>query len=149
MTRMRQLSAVSVASLALFALLALASTVVFAQPIASAMPDNAVAKNYGGGWECAPGYRERSGACTAVNVPANAYPINASYGRGWECDRGYKAVGDTCSEITVPTNAYLNSFGDEWQCNRGFKEVGRACVAIDRAEEWVPCRRLLWIGLGM
>ena len=130
MSRRQRLSAVSVGALVLFALLAIAPGVGFTQHVAVAMPENAVAKNYGSGWECAPGYRKGSGVCTAVEVPAHAFPTNTSYGRGWECDRGYRKAGNACAAITVPPNSYLNSFGDGWECNRGFQQVEDACVAI-------------------
>ena len=38
------------------------------------IPDNAHRKSYGHGWECNDGFRETSGACVAVQVPANARP---------------------------------------------------------------------------
>ena len=39
----------------------------------SAMPDNARASDFGGGWDCVWGYRQIADHCDAVKVPTNAY----------------------------------------------------------------------------
>ena len=131
MSRMRGLRAIFLHSLILFAPLAAAPSAVLAQSDSVGIPEHARAKSYGNGWECDRGYREVDGACTAVSVPANAYPTNVAYGRGWECDRGYQEVAEACAPIEVPLNAYLKPSGDRWKCDRGFREVAEACVAVD------------------
>ncbi len=103
MSRMRRPRAISIYSLILWALLAAAPGVVFAQAVSVGMPENAHARSYGTGWECDPGYREAKGACAAVKVPANAYSTSWSYGRGWVCDHGYREVDGTCGAVNVPS----------------------------------------------
>jgi hypothetical protein len=112
------------------ALLTIIPSLAFAQGTPGEMPKNAHANSYGSGWECDRGYREISGACTAVKVPANAYATNRSYGRGWECDHGYREVNERCVAVKVPQNGYLDASGDRWKCNRGYREVDETCVAV-------------------
>lgn len=121
-------------ALLLSALLVAGPDIAFAQGPSGAIPENARAKSYGGGWECNRGYRETKGACAAVKVPANAYATDTSYGRGWDCDWGYKEItrrAGRCVAVKPPTNAYVHASGDRWECNRGYRKAGESCVAVD------------------
>ena len=80
------------------------------------VPANAHPKSYGKGWECNQGYRETREGCTAVDVPANAFPTLAAYGKGWECKYGFRALEEGCVRIEIPANAYLDGRGDRWRC---------------------------------
>lgn len=71
MSRMRRPRAISIYSLILWALLAAAPGVVFAQVASIGIPENAHVKSYGSGWECDRGYRAVDEACMSVKVPAN------------------------------------------------------------------------------
>ena len=104
--------------------------VVAAESVSAAIPDNARAKNYGSGWECNEGYREKDGLCAVIEVPANAYPTKSSNGKGWKCSWGHREEDNACIAIEVPANAYLDGSGDIWTCDRGFRKVADACVAI-------------------
>lgn len=94
------------------------------------VPDNAHAKNYGSGWECDKGFREKNRGCIAIKVPDNAFPTNSNYGQGWECSWGFRQVGTRCAAFKVPQNAFLNSFGDKWKCDRGYRARGDRCEQI-------------------
>ena len=77
----------------LIALLALVSWPALAaarDDPAKAVPPNAHAKRYGGGWQCDRGYRKVGLSCAVVQVPAHAYWTKADYSRGWKCARGYR-----------------------------------------------------------
>jgi hypothetical protein len=96
---------------------------------ADALPDNAIAGRYEGGWECMAGFQRTVDRCARVVVPANAY-LDAS-GDRWRCDRGYVRTNSKCTVVKVPQNAYLdNSFGSGWRCDRGYREARDQCVAI-------------------
>src|ERR1700758_727898 len=76
---------------------------------ANAMPDNARASAFGGGWECVWGYHQVAQHCEAVRVPADGYL--ESSGKRWECNRGFAKVEKQCVKIKLPSNAYLS---DSW-----------------------------------
>ena len=102
-----------------------------AQDDGGAIPANAVAKSYGGGWRCRPGYRESAGACDAIEIPENAYAEKGAYGSGWKCRHGFRESDGSCIAVTVPANAYLDPVsGDRWKCDRGFRALEDACVAV-------------------
>ena len=42
------------------------------------MPENAEARNYGGGWNCALGYRVAGAVCVVIDIPENAYATGRS-----------------------------------------------------------------------
>jgi hypothetical protein len=63
---------------------------VLAQDGTGPMPENAEARSYGGGWNCALGYRVNGEECVAIDIPENAYATGRSYGSGWACRRGYE-----------------------------------------------------------
>jgi len=92
----------------------LVAPAAFAESSSAMFPENAHAKSYGTGWECNPGYRQVENSCAALEVPANAFPTNASYGAGWECKRGYQEISGTCTMINVPAHGHLNVYGDGW-----------------------------------
>jgi hypothetical protein len=71
---------------------------VLAQDGTGPMPENAEARNYGGGWNCALGYRVAGEECVAIDIPENAYATGRSYGSGWACRRGYEEAGGTSCE---------------------------------------------------
>ena len=92
------------------ALLAIFPTVsgrTIAQGPSKEVPLNGLAKPYGRGWECKPGFRQDGTGCVAVKLPENAYLSDSSYGPGWECRYGYKQEGSFCTAVKVPQNAYL------------------------------------------
>ena len=128
--RFRRTRSMSICALIFLPLLAAAPGLIYAKGGSIEVPENSTAKSYGGGWNCDKGYRESSGACVAVKVPANAYPTNKSFGRGWECNRGYQQINESCGPIKVLVNGYLDYSGDKWKCNRGFLMVDKTCVAI-------------------
>lgn len=104
---------------------------VFAQDGTGPLPGNAEARSYGGGWNCALGFRVTGGECVAIDIPENAYATGRSYGSGWVCRRGYEEVGGTaCEAIPVPENAFLRSSGHDWQCDRGYRQERETCVPI-------------------
>ena len=104
---------------------------VFAQDGTGPTPDNAKARNYGGGWDCSLGYRVNGADCASIGIPENAYATGRSYGSGWACRRGYAEVaGTSCEAIPIPDNAYLRSSGYDWQCDRGYRRDRDACVPI-------------------
>lgn len=108
------------------------SSAVLAQVRSGHLPENASASRYGRQWTCDQGYRESKGSCIAVEVPANAYPTDASYALGWRCNWGYRKSGGSCLAVKPPANAHLRSAqGDTWQCDRGFRMAGDGCVVID------------------
>lgn len=94
------------------------------------IPSNAHKKDYGSGWECDKGFREKRSGCAAVYIPENAFGTNSSFGLGWECSWGYRQVEQHCAAFQIPENAYLNAFGDKWKCTRGFKARGDQCRKI-------------------
>ena len=94
------------------------------------VPDNAHAKNYGSGWECDKGFREKKRECAAIKVPDNAFPTKSNYGQGWECSWGFRQEGALCAVYKIPKNAFLNSFGDKWKCDRGYRARGDECEKI-------------------
>jgi hypothetical protein len=104
-----------------------------ALPVAAApseLPEHARASRYGGGWECASGFRRVGDSCARIVVPTHGY-LDAS-GRDWRCDRGYLNVNNRCVVIQVPQNAYLDDvYGKGWRCERDYREVNGACVRID------------------
>ena len=104
---------------------------VFAQDGTGPMPENAEARNYGGGWDCSLGYRVDGAECAAIDVPENAYATGRSSGSGWACKRGYEETGgSSCEKIHVPENAFLRASGYGWKCFRGFRQDRAACVPI-------------------
>lgn len=113
---------------------AISSGVVSGQSDSSLIPENAHAETYGSGWECDRGYAETDGACTPIQVPANAYLTNSSYGRGWDCKRGFRENRSTCIPFEVPANAYLNASGNGWKCHRGYQNARNACKAVEVPE---------------
>src|SRR5687767_10951735 len=93
---------------------------VSAQNSADVAPANAHARPYGTGWQCDFGYRQTSGLCAAIELPANAHVAGFSLGLGWECDRGYRHSGALCAKVDVPANAYStdSSRGRRgWECD--------------------------------
>lgn len=103
-----------------------------AQDGTGAVPENAHAQRYGGGWDCDLGYRIDDTNCVAIEVPENAHPTGRSYGAGWECGRGYKEVDNaSCAEIHVPVNAFLLASGYGWQCERGFVADSGRCLGVN------------------
>src|SRR5918996_2279466 len=124
----RRRSAVLAHPLILLALLATAAGVSQAQDGPAAIPGNAHAKRYGGGWECDHGYRAVDGACLAISVPANGYLADSAYGSGWRCDRGYQAVDDACVALQVPDNAHIDLSGNGWACNPSYRKRQNECI---------------------
>ena len=103
----------------------------YSQSTSLAVPENASAKKYGGGWECNLGFRQNDGVCTAIVVPENAYPTNRSYGRGWECYHGFRTKDKAeCSLVDVPEGGYLGPSGERWRCLRGYVKVDDTCQEI-------------------
>lgn len=98
------------------------------------IPENAHAKTYGSGWECNRGYAENVGACTPIQMPANAHLTNSSYGRGWDCNRGFREARSTCMPFEIPANAYLNASGNGWKCHRGYQNARNACTVVEVPE---------------
>jgi hypothetical protein len=112
-------------------LIAILALPALAQDGTGPLPENAEARNYGGGWDCVPGYRVDGAACAAIDLPENAYATGRSYGAGWECRRGFREVGGvSCVAIPVPENAYLRSSGYDWECNRGYRQDRETCLPI-------------------
>lgn len=85
--------------------------------------------SFGRGWRCEQGYRESTGLCAPVNVPANAYALNSPSGSGWRCERGFLQTAGACAEVVVPLNAILDSSGERWTCLRGFARSVNSCVS--------------------
>ena len=105
---------------------------VFGQVGTGAVPENAQARSYGGGWVCDLGYRVDGAECLKLDIPDNAHATGRSYGTGWACRRGYEEVnGESCNPIHVPANAFLRSAGHDWQCERGYRREREVCVRID------------------
>jgi hypothetical protein len=97
------------------------------------VPANAHAddeETFGAGWECDRGYREVSGRCTRVVVPANAYYSELSLGGGWDCNPGYRQEGKMCVAMRAPAHGFLVGERDEWACDRGFAKRDDSCVSI-------------------
>ena len=92
-----------------FVLVLLSVSAVPAQAGKGAVPENATAKAYGGGWECNPGYRWSNSDCVVVILPENSYLTGSSYGLGWKCSYGYKQNRDVCEFVALPANAYLSA----------------------------------------
>lgn len=126
----RRLHAGFMHSLVLVALLASTPVIALAQDSAAGIPENAGARSDGSGWECDRGYRENDGSCAAVEVPANAYFVEASFGLGWKCDRGYRTVSEACVAVTVPKNAHLDYSGNDWDCNRPYRKDQDGCILL-------------------
>ena len=114
-----------------------------AQAKITKIPENASPNSRGKGWECKPGYREvKKGICSAIKIPANAFPTNDSYGRGWECKWGFKHIVNTCKKIVIPPNGYLDANSYDWECLRGFRRASNhndsilkeSCVRIEVPE---------------
>lgn len=104
---------------------------VLAQDGSGALPDNALARSQGGGWDCDVGYRVDGAACREIEIPENAFATGLQYGTGWACRRGYEEVfGVSCKVIPVPPNAFLRSSGFDWQCDRGFRPERESCVPV-------------------
>jgi hypothetical protein len=102
-----------------------------AQDGRGALPDNALARGQGGGWDCDVGYRVDGTTCREIEIPENAYATGREYGTGWACRRGYEEVfGVSCKVIPVPPNAFLRSSGFDWQCDRGFRPERDSCVPV-------------------
>lgn len=101
---------------------------------AADIPANAFATNadYGKGWKCKRGYRDRNDMCEQVPIPKNAY-LDA-FGDGWKCERGFLNIRrTTCEPIVVPDNAFLTEEGYDstgWACERGFRAEANRCIAI-------------------
>lgn len=130
MISVRQLDDLLIRVLTLSATVLSLSGNAFAQESPLQVPANATARQYGSGWDCDQGYREREGTCAVVGLPANAFPTNYSFGPGWECSHGYRSTEDSCAAIAVPSNGYLDDSGDSWKCNRGYRAVDDRCVVI-------------------
>jgi hypothetical protein len=130
MPLIRRSCSVTVPMLLVVALLSMLSTPTFANDGSAAMPENAHANQYGHGWECNHGYKEKDNTCQFIKIPDNAYL--SAYGDRWECNRGYRVSGQGCVAIKVPVHGYLveSSYGPGWKCVRGFREVGKECVAV-------------------
>ena len=117
------------------AVIAVPAELALAQEFKGALPANATAKNYGGGWECDRGYRKNAGSCVAVTLPMNAYLTDSSYGVGWACKHGYKKTVEACLPVALPANAYLSgTSGDRWSCERGHRQLNNTCEAISVPE---------------
>ena len=151
MGRAPQTPAISIRDLILFALLAVVSVPLFAQSDSAAVPENARAKEYGKGWVCNQGYRAVNDGCTAIKLPANAYPTNSSYGSGWKCGRGYREANGDCAAVTVPDNAYSTNspYGNGWRCERGYREFKRNLRSHQGASKCISNKCLLrtWLEL--
>ena len=93
---------------------------------ASAMPGNARASAFGGGWDCVWGYYRVAEHCEAVKAPVDGF-VDSS-GRGWDCNRGFAKSEQHCVKIKLPANAHLaDSWLDrDWRCNRGYRRVGES-----------------------
>src|SRR4029077_10759228 len=91
------------------AVLAAACVIILCPVAHGAMPSNARARPYGGGWGCVWGYRQAGDQCEAVRVPVDAYL--ESSGKGWECNRGFSKVEQQCVKAKIPSNAHLD---DSW-----------------------------------
>jgi hypothetical protein len=130
MTSFLRSRAVFIVSLFVFALLMIAVGEQGARGDTGPIPENARAKGYGTGWECNRGYSLVKGACTAVTIPANAYPAGTSFGQGWQCNHGFKAAGEACVAIKILANAYLQPSGDSWHCERTYRKVDDTCMAV-------------------
>ncbi len=96
MIKIRKAPATSIYSLVLLALLAAVHGLVFAQAGSVELPDNALAKGYGSGWECERGYRAVNNACVTVNVAESAH-LDSS-GNDWECNRPYRKKQGKCAQ---------------------------------------------------
>jgi hypothetical protein len=97
------------------------------------IPANAHAGDGGtfdAGWECDPGYREVSGRCARVVVPANAYYSQLSLDRAWECNPGYRQEGETCRAVRAPAHGFLVGDRDDWTCERGFTKRTDSCAPV-------------------
>jgi hypothetical protein len=73
-----------------------------AQP-STAVPENARARAYGGGWNCVYGFREERGACAGVVVPANGHLT--ARGNDWECNRLFRKVDGACAPLRARLRA--------------------------------------------
>ena len=102
-----------------------------AQTTLQPMPENAIAKSYGAGWECNIGFRRDGDACAAIIVPKNAYATNRAYGLGWDCFHGFRRTGETgCADVVVPEGGFLDPSSERWHCLRGFAKLDDACQKI-------------------
>ncbi len=112
-------------------LIAFLAAPLAAQDGTGAIPDNAVGRDSGGGWDCTIGYRVDGNTCSVIDLPQNAYATGRAYGSGWACKRGFtETSGMTCEPIPVPENAYLRSSGVDWECARGYRQERDTCVKI-------------------
>ena len=94
MRRTRRPHTISIHLLILWALVATAPGIAFAQVGSAGLPENAHAGSYGSGWECDRGYRAVDEACRALKLPENAH-LDYS-GNGWDCNRPYREQQDRC-----------------------------------------------------
>ena len=51
------------------------------------IPANAHARVYGEGWVCDLGYLRTDQACSAIDLPENAYLTDDGFDTGWRCSR--------------------------------------------------------------
>jgi hypothetical protein len=130
-------SLITLTPLKITALMAIAATfcsanTAYGAPVDGTLPDNAIARNYGRGWNCAKGFRRQVNQCVIIKRPKHSYFTGSSFGSGWDCRHGYYVDGDRCTAIKVPENAYLNGsrYSDGWQCNRGYRKSEGACAQI-------------------
>ena len=105
---------------------------------AAEAPPNASTERYGDGWRCNPGYREREGACLAIELQENAHATGSAYGDGWVCKRGYAKKTGRCDSINVPGNAFLLGAASVWKCKRGYRRDGEMCSEITVPENGYP-----------
>ncbi len=105
---------------------------------AAEAPPNASPERYGDGWRCNPGYREREGACLAIELQQNAHATGSAYGDGWVCKRGYAKKTGRCDPINVPENAFLLGAASVWKCERGYRRDGEMCSEITVPENGYP-----------
>lgn len=113
-------------------LLLLIAGPVVGQDGLGAPPDHASNRDYGPGWDCEIGYRERDGLCHPIDLPENAFPTGRRTGSGWQCGYGYREVDRTsCRAVPIPEHAFLGSSGFDWICERGYRATRDACVAIE------------------
>ncbi|MBD1204421.1 MAG: hypothetical protein H9533_09815 [Rhodobacteraceae bacterium] len=114
-------------------LLLLIAGPVVGQDGLGAPPDHASNRDYGPGWDCEIGYRERDGLCHPIGLPENAFPTGRRTGSGWRCGYGFREVDRTsCRGVPIPEHAYASNreFGPAWLCDRGFIASGNACAPI-------------------
>lgn len=102
-----------------------------AQAPSTLLPENAEARSYGDGWQCARSFRREGNECVAITIPTNAYATNRTYGSGWSCLHGFQEVdGANCVEVKTPEGSYLDPSGKSWSCLRGYTQVNDLCVEV-------------------